>query len=70
MWIGKQDFLIHQVRIVTSAASMKAIMAEGAKLHPEIAARLPKIEYTDMTSTETHENIVVNQKFSAADFAR
>jgi RNA polymerase sigma factor (sigma-70 family) len=70
IWIGKQDFLIHQVRTLTSAAVMKAVMDEGAKLHPEIAARLPKMEYTDSTATETHENIVVNQKFSAADFAR
>jgi outer membrane lipoprotein-sorting protein len=70
IWIGKQDFLIHQVRTVTSAESMKAIMAEAAKRHPEIAARMPKTEYTDSTSTETHENIVLNQKFSPTDFAR
>jgi outer membrane lipoprotein-sorting protein len=70
VWIGKQDFLIHQVRIVTSAEAMKAIMAEAAKRHPEIAARMPKTEYTDSTSTETHENIVLNQKFSPTDFAR
>jgi len=69
IWIGKQDFLIHQVRTVTSAASMKAIMAEAAKRQPEIAARMPKTEYTDSPSTETHWNIVVNQKFSPADFA-
>ena len=31
---------------------------------------VPKIEYTDSISTETHENIVVNQKFSPADFVR
>jgi outer membrane lipoprotein-sorting protein len=70
IWIGKQDFLIHQVRTVTSAASMKAIMAEAAKRNPEMAARMPKIEYSDSTATETHEHIVVNQKFAAADFAR
>jgi len=70
VWIGKQDFLIHQVRIVTSAEAMKAIMAESAKRNPEMAARMPKIEYSDSTATETHEHIVVNQKFSAADFAR
>ena len=70
VWIGKQDFLIHQVRIVSSAEAMKAIMAEATKRNPEMAARMPKIEYTDSTATETHENIVVNQKFSPADFAR
>ena len=69
IWIGKQDFLIHQVRTVTSAAGMKAAMAEAARRNPEIAARMPKMEYTDDVSTETHENIVVNQKFAAADFA-
>lgn len=70
MWIGKQDFLIHQVRTVTSAENMKATMAEAAKRNPQIAARMPKTKYTDSTSTETHENIVVNQKFSPSDFAR
>ena len=70
MWIGKQDFLIHQVRTVTSAAAMKAMMADAAKRNPEIAARMPKREYTDSTSTETHEHIVVNQTFSPSDFAR
>ena len=70
IWIGKQDFLIHQTRTVTSAAAMKAIMADAAKRNPEIAARMPKKEYTDSTSTETHEHIVVNQTFSPSDFAR
>ena len=70
IWIGKSDFLIHQVRKVTSAAAMKAMMEENLKRHPEIAARIPKMEYSDSVSTETHENIVVNQKFSPSDFAR
>ena len=69
-WIGKQDFLIHQVRTLTSATAMKAMMDDNFKRHPEIAARLPKMEYTDSTATEMHEHIVVNQKFSPADFAR
>jgi RNA polymerase sigma factor (sigma-70 family) len=70
IWIGKQDFLIHQVRIVTSAADLKAMMTEEAKRHPQIAAQLSKTEYTEDISTETHENISVNQKFSPADFVR
>ena len=41
LWIGKQDFLIHQIRFVT----------------------------TDTTVTETHSDIVVNQKYLPADFA-
>jgi RNA polymerase sigma factor (sigma-70 family) len=70
IWIGKQDFLIHQVRTVTSAEAMKAAMAEAAKRNPEISARLPKPKPQDITSTETHANIVVNKKFSPKDFAR
>jgi hypothetical protein len=70
IWIGKQDFLIHQMRIVTRAADLKAMMAEQAKRHPQIAARLPKTEYSKVISTETHENISVNPKFSPADFVR
>ena len=70
IWIGKQDFLIHQVRNVITAAAMKAMLADAAKRHPEIAAHMPKTEYTDSTSTETHQNIVLNQKLSPSDFAR
>jgi len=70
LWIGKQDFLIHQVQTITSAEAMKATLDEAAKRHPEISARLPKTESQGITSTETHTNIVVNKKFSPADFAR
>ena len=70
LWIGKQDFLIHQVRNVTSVEAMKAALAEAAKHNPGMPARLQKIKPQGVTSTETHENIVVNQKFSPADFAR
>jgi outer membrane lipoprotein-sorting protein len=70
LWIGKQDFLIHQVRNVTSAAAMKVALAEAAKHNPAMPARLQKIEPQGVTSTETHTNITVNQKFSPADFAR
>ena len=69
-WIGKSDFLIHQVRTFTSAAVMKATLDKAAKLHPEITARMPKMDYPDITATETHEHIIVNQKFSPADFAQ
>jgi outer membrane lipoprotein-sorting protein len=43
LWIGKWDFLIHQIRFVTTG---------------EISG----------TTTETHSDIVVNQKFSPTDF--
>jgi outer membrane lipoprotein-sorting protein len=70
LWIGKQDFLIHQVRTVTSAESMRAALAEAAKRHPEIHVPLPPSGLQGVTSTETHTHIVVNAKFSPADFAR
>jgi outer membrane lipoprotein-sorting protein len=68
IWIGKQDFLIHQVRTLTSAAAMKAGLAEAAKHNPSVAAHMPAFEPHDLTSTETHTNIVVNQKLTASDF--
>ena len=68
LWIGRQDFLIHQVRTITSAEAMKAILAEAAKRHPGVAQ--PAVEAQGITSTETHTKIVVNLKLSQADFAR
>jgi hypothetical protein len=68
LWIGKQDFLIHQVRNVTSAEAMKTVRAEAAKRQPDGAAGLAEFKSLDITSTETHENIVVNQPFSKKDY--
>ena len=68
LWIGKQDFLIHQVRTVTSAEAMKTVLAEAEKRNPEMSALLHRFEPQDNTSTETHGNIVVNQPFSNGDF--
>ena len=68
LWIGKQDFLIHQFRTVTSAEAMKAALAEVVKRTPEMSARLQTSELNGSTSTETHANIVVNQPFSNKDF--
>lgn len=70
LWIGEKDFLIHQQRTVTSAEAMKAVLAEAAKRNPEANPRMPNVEPTANTSTETHFNIVANQKFSPSDFAR
>jgi len=75
LWIGKQDFLIHQSRNVTSAEVLKATMAAAAKNHPEIAASLQRIQELQnsglqgITANETHRKIVVNPKLTAADFA-
>jgi RNA polymerase sigma factor (sigma-70 family) len=70
LWIGKQDFLIHQVRNVTSAEAEKAMLTKAAKDHPQIMASLAIMGFHGITSTETHSNIVVNPNLSAADFAR
>ena len=69
LWIGKQDLLIHQARTVSSAAAVKAAMADAAKRQPGIAARLLQSGIQGITSTETHSKIIVNPKLSAADFA-
>ncbi len=69
-WIGKQDFLIHQVRMVTSAEAEKAILTKAAKDHPQIIVGLAIMGFNGITSTETHTNIVVNPNLSAADFTR
>jgi outer membrane lipoprotein-sorting protein len=66
LWIGKKDFLIHQVRTVTSAAAMKAVLDQAAKttgVHPQA-------EPHEITSTETHTDIVVNKEFLPADFGK
>jgi RNA polymerase sigma factor (sigma-70 family) len=66
LWIGKNDFLIHQVKTVMSAEAMKAAVDKAAKvtgIHPQ---DIPQ----GMTSTETHMNIVVNKQFSPPDFQR
>lgn len=68
LWIGKTDFLIHQVQRVTSADAVKARLAEAAKRDPKLAASLPATAAQAITSTEIHTHIVVNQKLSPADF--
>jgi hypothetical protein len=67
IWIGEQDFLIRQIRNITTAAGMKAAIERAAKVVPS-APDEPNIQPTGMTSTETHTNIVVNQKFVEANF--
>jgi outer membrane lipoprotein-sorting protein len=67
IWISKQDFLVRQIRNVTTAAGMKAAMERAAKVVPPEPDE-PNIELTGSTSVETHSNIVVNQRFVEADF--
>jgi outer membrane lipoprotein-sorting protein len=64
LWIGKKDFLIHQVRTTVSAQAEKAALDQAAKVtgvHPQITPQ-------GITSTQTHVNIVVNKQFSPSDF--
>jgi outer membrane lipoprotein-sorting protein len=63
LWIGKKDFLVHQVRTVISAEAMRATMAKLTQERPQSIAFLQ-----DFTSTETHTNIVVNKRYSRSDF--
>jgi hypothetical protein len=74
IWIGKRDFLIHQVRSAMSAKASKAIQ-DG--VHTILATTSMKnskpnetVEPAGQTRTETHFNIVINPKLSAADFTR
>jgi hypothetical protein len=62
LWIGKQDFLIRQVRTVISTEAIQAAAARGP-IGPEL---IPALH--GFTSTETHINIVLNRKFSRSDF--
>ena len=63
LWIGKQDFLIHQVRTVISTEAMRQRAAGTLRMGPEL---FPAMH--GLTLTETHTNIVLNRKFSRADF--
>lgn len=68
IWIAKRDFLIRQIENDTSAADLKKVLEEQAKKHPGM--HLPTTVAGDVKSVQTHSNIIVNQKFSPADFAR
>ena len=63
LWIGKQDFLVHQVRNVISTEAIQSVAAKNLKIGPELIPLL-----RGYTSTETHTNIVLNQPFSRSDF--
>ncbi len=87
LWIGKQDYLIHQIETTSEGGisnlkftdeSLKTILERAGKpATPEAIADLrKKIERDEkaaqngkMVMTQTHENISINQKFSASDFA-
>jgi hypothetical protein len=63
LWIGKEDFLIHQVQTVISSEAMQAAVAQVMEETPETTAFLH-----GFTSTETHTNIVINKPLARSDF--
>jgi len=63
LWIGKRDFLIHQVRTVTTAEAMQALLNRAVTGHHEIIS-----DIQSFTMTETHTHIVVNKLFLRSDF--
>ncbi len=73
LWIGKQDHFIHQTqnrRQISDSDIKKVLEMENKPATPEaIAATRPEMEKADV-STQTHENISVNEKFSASDFQK
>jgi len=70
VWIGKQDFLIHQIETDTSAKAVRAALEVQAQKNPQIRAMLdaPNTQLSqDVKSIETHRNIVINPTLSQAN---
>jgi hypothetical protein len=63
LWIGKQDFLIHQIRMFTTAEAMQAMIVKITKGNYAMNS-----DIHSFTSIETHTNIIVNLQFSRSDF--
>jgi len=71
LWIGKSDWLIHQIENDTSAALMKTMLEEQAKKMPQIRAMLEASGsevFKESRSVETHQNIRINPPLTKADF--
>ena len=63
LWIGKQDFLIHQVQTAMSAEGMQGLAAKVTDGNLEIISSLH-----GLISTETHTHIILNSPFLRSDF--
>jgi hypothetical protein len=63
LWIGKQDFLIRQIRTVISAEEMLATAEKFTGETPRTAAF-----FHELTITEIHTHIQVNRPFSRSEF--
>ena len=71
LWIGKSDWLIHQIENDTSAAFMKAMLEEQAKKNPQVRTMLETAGtqmIQDSRSVETHQNIHINPPLTKNDF--
>jgi len=62
VWVGKQDFLIRRYRNFIS----KAATAEAMKHSPK--PNTNALPAQDMTSIQTHENVIVNEDLKREDF--
>jgi hypothetical protein len=62
-WIGKQDFLIREIRTEISGKDMQKAWEETANRRPSVLAN-----FHDFSSIETHTNMVVNGTFLHEDF--
>jgi hypothetical protein len=68
VWIGKKDFLIHQIRYAVSAEESQSFLTNGFE---QLSLPPPKEgPLGGSDDTETHTNIILNQTFSPADFIR
>jgi len=70
LWIGKKDYLIHQVQTVTSADALHTILADAAKRNLLIHLPSQAPAASGIIATETHTDIVLNPKLAPADFER
>jgi RNA polymerase sigma factor (sigma-70 family) len=93
LWIGKEDYLIHQVETIVEGASFKLPVMSDAQIQKmiqlqnkpvtseAIAAKRAQLAAANqqaqsmmasgkIISIQMHDHIVLNPKFSPADFAR
>ena len=68
LWIGTEDFLIHQVRRATYAGSVRPILA-NTRFDFNLIADVQKADLLSSTVTETHNNIILNREYQPSDFS-
>lgn len=65
VWIGKRDFLIHQIQTATAVRAGAPVRVNPS---PWVPLSLERSRFPGTISTETHEHILINQSLSKADF--